>query len=222
MIAFKTSRLKENTSNEQWPEQYTNTILAVGLAGTDLNHRPLRILDFGGGCGVHYFTAHWSFVAPFRWAIVESTAMAQQARAMGTGQFEAFDNIHAGAAWLGQVDLVYISGTIQYVPDPMGSLDAMISLGAPYFALTRFPIWTKPPIVGVQSTTLAENGIGPVPPDVVDRPIKYPVTFLNIEDVKARINRVYRPVFSLPSASAEYQVLGENVRGVTAIFRRVF
>jgi putative methyltransferase (TIGR04325 family) len=219
VITFKTAEMKDGIGM-LWPEQLTNTILAVGIAGANLTQRPLRVLDFGGGCGVHYFAVKSAFVAPLHWAIVESRIMVNNAKAISAGQFEAYDQITAAVSALGCVDLVHASSTIQYVPEPTASLDALIGLGAPYFMLARFPIWTEQPIVGVQTTTLESNGIGPMPPDVSNRTVKYPITFLNIDDVMAKFEKAYRLVLALPSPSSEYKVRGERIAGTTLIFRR--
>ena len=37
------------------PEQAVNSILSVGIAAAEIIERPLTVLDFGGGCGFHYF-----------------------------------------------------------------------------------------------------------------------------------------------------------------------
>ncbi len=220
VMAFKTAKIKDHIGNMMWPEQFTNTILAVGISGADLAQRPLRVLDFGGGCGIHYFAARSAFIAPLHWAVVESRIMADRARTIGAGQFEAYDQITSAASALGRVDLVHASSAIQYVPEPMASLEALIGLRAPYFLLARFPVWAGQPLVGVQESMLANNGIGPMPPDMADRTVKYPITFLNIDDVRIRFEKVYRLILALPSPSAEYQALGEKIAGATLFFRR--
>ncbi|MGO9785522.1 MAG: methyltransferase, TIGR04325 family [Stellaceae bacterium] len=219
VIAFKTDYFAEKIQKSLWPEHAANTIFAVGIAAGDLSARPLRVLDFGGGCGFHYFAAKAAFKTSLRWAVAESPAMAEQARAAAKGRFEIYEDITAAAAALGRVDLVHASSVIQYVPDPLATLDALIALRAPYVMLARLPVWSKDSFVGVQQSSLKDNGIGPMPSEIADRPIRYPITIKNINDIMSRFERDYEMIVSLPSPSSEYKVTGNIIGGVTFIFR---
>jgi hypothetical protein len=48
------------------PEQAINSILAVGIAAAEVTDRPLTVLDFGGGCGFHYFRVVPTIRTPLR------------------------------------------------------------------------------------------------------------------------------------------------------------
>jgi len=219
VIAFKTAYFAAKIQKSLWPEHAANTIFAVGIAAGDLSARPLHVLDFGGGCGFHYLAAKAAFKTSLRWAVVETRAMAKQARATAKGRFEIYEDIKTAAAALGRVDLIHASSAIQYVPDPLATLDALIALRAPYMMLARFPVWSKDPFVGVQESSLKDNGIGPMPPEIADRPIRYPITIKNINVVMSRFERDYEMIVSLPSPSGEYKVDGNIIGGVTFIFR---
>jgi hypothetical protein len=52
VIAYKTARPID--PRHVLPEQAINVLASVGIAAADIHHRPLTVLDFGGGCGVHY------------------------------------------------------------------------------------------------------------------------------------------------------------------------
>ena len=117
-----------------------------------------------------------------------------------------------------RIDLVHASSSIQYVPDPLATLGTLAALKAPTFALARFPLWHQQQIVGIQVSTLAGNGIGPMPPNIADRQIEYPVTFPNFDAVM-RVLGQYEVALAMPSPSSEYQVNGQHVPGVTIIFR---
>jgi hypothetical protein len=55
VIAYKTSLAFD--SRQVAPEQALNSIIALGIRAAKITDRPLRVLDFGGGCGFHYFRA---------------------------------------------------------------------------------------------------------------------------------------------------------------------
>ncbi len=134
---------------------------------------------------------------------------------------ELFPRIHTiddAATALGSVDLFHASGSIQYVPDPTAVLKALVALRPRYILLARLPNWSKETIVGVQISTLSENGIGPMPPNMPDRKIVYPVTFVNIEEILEVLDE-YDVVLSMASPSGSYMIRDQSVSGVSLIFR---
>lgn len=200
------------------PEQAINSMLALGITAAEITERPLTVLDFGGGCGFHYFRVTAAMQSQLRWAIVETPTMAQRAMKLAEGRFEVFTDIAAAAAALGPTHLVHASSAIQYAPDPLETLSALARLQARYFMLARFPVWSRSQLVGVQTSPLAANGIGPMPPDIADRQVRYPVTFTNFDDVM-RIMDPYEIAVALPSPSSNYTVHGQHVQGISMIFR---
>jgi putative methyltransferase (TIGR04325 family) len=200
------------------PEQAVNSIVAVGMAAAEITERPLTVLDFGGGCGFHYFRVTASMRSQLRWVIVETPTMAERALKLAQGQFEVFNNPAAAAAALGRVHLVHASSAIQYVSEPMSTLKALAELRARYFMLARFPVWSGRQTVGVQTSPLAANGIGPMPPGIADREVKYPITFPNFDDV-IRVFGDYEIVMAMQSPSSSYNVRGQHVQGISLFFR---
>jgi len=201
------------------PEQAMNSILAVGIATAEITERPLRVLDFGGGCGFHYFRVKAALRSELQWVIVETGTMAERAAKVAQGQFEVCTDIADAVTALGRIHLVHASSAIQYVPDPLTTLRALAVLQARYFILARFPVWSRTQLVGVQTSPLAANGIGPMPPTIADRQIRYPVTFSNFDDVM-RIMDSYEIAMAMQSPSSNYNVHGQHVQGISLIFRR--
>jgi putative methyltransferase (TIGR04325 family) len=216
VIAYKTALPIED--RQLAPEQAIVSILSLGIVASEIADRPLTVLDFGGGCGFHYFRVASAIRTPLRWAIVETPAMAERAAKLARGRFEVFTDIAAAAEALGHVDLVHASSSIQYVPEPLATLKTLAALRARYFALARFPVWGGAQLVFVQTSTLAANGVGPMPPNIADRKIKYPVTFTNYDEVLRTLGQ-YEPALAIHSPSAVYEIGGQYTQGVTAIFR---
>jgi putative methyltransferase (TIGR04325 family) len=216
VIAYKTALAVD--PRHFAPEQAVNSILAVGITTAEVTERPLTVLDFGGGCGFHYFRVTAALRSQIRWATVETPTMAERATRVAEGRFEVFTDIAEAAAALGLIHLVHASSAIQYVPDPLATLKALAALQAPYFMLARFPVWSRNQLVGVQTSPLAANGIGPMPPTIADRQIRYPITFVNFDDIM-RIMSAYDIAMSMQSPSSNYTVLGQPVQGISLIFR---
>jgi len=200
------------------PEQATNSILSIGIAAAEIAHRPLTVLDFGGGCGFHYFSVVAAVHTLLRWAIVETPTMAERAAKLAQGHFDVFTDVSAAAASLGRVDLVHASSAIQYVPDPLTTLKTLVALRPRYFALLRFPVWVGAQIIGLQESPLSLNGIGPMPPNIADRQVKYPVTFINFDEMM-RTLAGYKIALVTDSPSSTYEIRGQHVRGINFVFR---
>ncbi|HZC56501.1 MAG TPA: methyltransferase, TIGR04325 family [Xanthobacteraceae bacterium] len=216
VIAYKTALAID--PRQLAPEQAINSILAVGISAAETTARPLKVLDFGGGCGFHYFRVTPTIKAPLQWALVETPTMAERAAKVANGRFDVFTTIDKAHTALGHVDLVHASSVIQYVPNPLETLKSLAALRAPHFLLARLPVWGTAQIVGVQTSPLSANGIGPMPPHIADRPITYPVTFVNFDEVM-RILADYEIAMSMPSPSSIYEIRGQRVPGISVIFR---
>jgi hypothetical protein len=64
VIAYKTALPVD--PRQIAPEQAINTIMSVGIAAAEIVNPPLTVLDFGGGCGFHYFRAAQAVRTPLR------------------------------------------------------------------------------------------------------------------------------------------------------------
>jgi putative methyltransferase (TIGR04325 family) len=216
VIAYKTGLAVD--VHQFAPEQAINSVLAVGIAASEVTARPLRVLDFGGGCGFHFFRVTASIRTPLRWAIVETPTMTTRAAKLSQGRFDAVSDIAAGVEALGHVDLVHASSSIQYMPEPLAALQSLAALRPRCLALLRFPWWMGPQTVGLQPSTLAGNGIGPLPPGMADREITYPVTFTNFNDVLRTLSD-FEIALVVPSPSSIYELRGQKILGISVIFR---
>jgi putative methyltransferase (TIGR04325 family) len=118
------------------------------------------VLDFGGGCGLHYKQAFRSLPREAKWAVVETPAMVSRAKALETEQLKFFVDIQSAAAWLGAVDVMHSNGALQYVPDPLKTLDDLCALGAKTMLWQRLKLSDANIEKENQVSRLAENGPG--------------------------------------------------------------
>lgn len=171
------------------------TLIGMGFAQSA---GPLRVLDFGGAGGYHSFIARVTAGADARldWRVVETPAMVRAAARLANDELSFFSSLDdATRTWDSPPDLVFASGVLQYLPDPLEALAALLSLRAPRAFVTRTglsPDGTTRVIV--QHSTLAANGPGPLPAGVADRPVLYPATFVPEAAFEQVIEEQYRIV----------------------------
>ncbi|MCK1741221.1 hypothetical protein IVA80_10150 [Bradyrhizobium sp. 139] len=116
------------------------------------------VLDFGGGAGLHYKMARQQS-PDIRWAVVETPAMVQRAKELGTDRLMFFERIEQAADWLGSVDLVHSNGAIQYVPDALETVRTLCSVRPAKLAWYRVPT-SEANRREVQTSYLSDNGPG--------------------------------------------------------------
>ena len=217
VIAFKTDR--PWSLNEALPEAVLNAITAVAVAAASVTARPLRVIDFGGGCGTHRFAVARALGLNVRWAIVETPAMVEQARKIARGRFSAYSDLRSALTAIGGADLIFASGSVQYTPRPDQTLRDLAGAGARHLVLARFPLWRGATTVGIQRSMLSGNGIGALPEHISDLEVAYPITFIDQSTVHQAFH-LYRETFRTHSSSADYNVAGIYVLGSNIHFVR--
>ena len=115
------------------------------------------VLDFGGGCGLHYKEA-FTYA---KWAVVETPAMAAKASELATDRLKFFTSIREAAAWLGSVDVMHSNGALQYAPDPRSILRELVGLRASVMLWRRLS-FTDRDAKEVQTSNLIDNGPGKI------------------------------------------------------------
>ena len=115
------------------------------------------VLDFGGGCGLHYKQARSPTV---RWAVVESPAMVERASELSTERLQFFTSISDATAWLGPIDLMHSNGALQYTAEPEVTLRQLCALGARTMLWHRVLLSSDVVQREVQTSFLGDNGPG--------------------------------------------------------------
>lgn len=128
------------------------------------------VLDFGGGCGLHYKQANSATV---RWAVVETPAMVERARELSTDRLQFFTDIRDAADWLGPINLMHSDGALQYTHEPEQTLRDLCALGAEKMLWHRL-FFADVRKQEIQSSFLGDNGPGSL--DVREKIVRYPRT----------------------------------------------
>jgi putative methyltransferase (TIGR04325 family) len=126
---------------EPWPEM-------IGVSS---------VLDFGGGCGLHYKQAQ---SPDAKWAVVETPAMIARASELATDNLRFFTSIADAANWLESVDVMYSNSVLQYTPEPRQTLNQLCSLRAKKMLWERLTLSTGSVEREIQASRLSDNGPG--------------------------------------------------------------
>jgi putative methyltransferase (TIGR04325 family) len=177
--------------------------------------RAIRVIDFGGGAGHHYFLARAALGAniDLRWSVVETPAMVASASAQLSDRGLSFHSSMSEAAeHLGNVNLVFSSSALQYTPDPLLVLREILAVRAEHVFITRTALTTvRESIAMVQESRLANNGPGPLPEGFSDREVQYPVTFVGKELFKSTLEAAYTIRFEVEEERAVFRVHGRHI-----------
>ncbi len=174
-----------------YPPNADATLTSVSI----IPGKELRVLDFGGSFGLHYFLAKQCVPKRYRWAVVETRMIAALGAQLANDELRFFTSIETAVAWLGTVDLVHSSGTLQCTPEPKAVLSSLVALRAPCLAVTRVAIALGRECVTIQNFLL--SGTDPVaglPDGVKDRLLKHPRVFMAQHDFTTTVDPLYRIV----------------------------
>ena len=176
----------------------------------------LRVLDFGGAAGTHYFdVVRWRTRAGWpsgrlRWHVCETAAMAAAAGA-ALGDEELSFHHSLEELEKGSYDLVYVSGSLQYVPDAEDTWERLAGLSHRWLVLNRTPFVPAPADLFAVQRVLVPGG----------RPASYPGRFLAEAPWLQRIARTHELIVRWPERGAPtYVQARRDVRYKGMLLRR--
>ncbi len=172
------------------------------------------VIDFGGACGAHYFLAKALFGnrVKLKWHVVETSGMASKGRELESGELRFFDDLNVATAEMGRVDLLYSSGTLQYVPEPYKTLKEFVDCGARCIFLTRLALTSgERELACVQESRFSENGPGPLPNGMVDGVARYPMMVLRKDEVERIVLEKYEIRIHFSEDGGTHRLRGHSV-----------
>jgi putative methyltransferase (TIGR04325 family) len=199
-------------SNQLLSSDAVRILMAIGLARND---NKINVVDFGGGGGNHLTIAKIGFSdsVAFDWNIVETPKFVEKARKFSVPNLRYFDGLKGAVDVLPQIDLLLVSSTLQYCPDPIGMLHQLTMSGAKHLYLTRTPFNSgAETIFSTQASWLSKNGPGPLPAGFQDRQISYPIGYASRSKVEEVLGAKYEIVFKADEGEASaFKVKDEKI-----------
>jgi putative methyltransferase (TIGR04325 family) len=166
--------------------------VCVALCTLAQTNSLIRVIDFGGAAGVHYFTARRLLPENIKldWRIIETPALVAEAKHIGLESeeltFHSSDDLSDHSMGKQPINLVFASSSIHYAPDPYKVLKSLTAMDPDVLMITRTP-FTDKPVVLLQRSLLTDNGAGDYldTNQISNRIITYPVTMLDKEKVES-------------------------------------
>jgi putative methyltransferase (TIGR04325 family) len=194
---------------ENLPELPLDMLRVMPLLSIAARGDRLRVVDFGGACGFHYFMAKAILGSAYslQWFVVETKGMATRARSLEDGQLCFFHNLDEAREAMGKPDVVFSSGTLQYLADPCATLEELTACGARYMLLTRVGLLDgKSTCYGVQVCRYSENGFGPLPESFADGTVRYPLSLVARSSLESVLAKRYRVLVRIAEEKPAYRV----------------
>lgn len=118
----------------------------------------LNVLDFGGAAGQHYFEAlaYLPEHITVRWHVVETEAMVRAASVLATVNLRFFSQI-ADAISGFSPDIVFSSGALQCMENPLRTLQELLHVRAPYLYLSKGELCARPPVRYIVGSSYLEK-----------------------------------------------------------------
>jgi len=176
----------------------------------------VNVLDFGGACGVHYFEVRKGLPASIRlnWVVVETPVMVDYGQELANAELSFEADFSKAVAKMGNVDLLYTSGTIQCVDKPFDYLSLITSSKAKFILFNRLGLALgNKNLILVHESMLSWNGVGPLPEGYKDKWIKYPFQFIRKGEFESIMSQNYKALFDFSELSGIFPVNNEKLEG---------
>jgi putative methyltransferase (TIGR04325 family) len=226
VVVEKTVRYRNELLASKAPLQIdaTSAYTVCSILASIGSSRQIKVLDFGGAAGAHYFLVRSILPSSFElsWIVVETPAMVEKAEALLSNEELHFsDNLDHAANQLGRIDLLHTSGALQCVDSPYEYLRTLVGLSAEFIALNRLGLTRGGhDVITVHQSWLSWNGPGPLPEDFVDAKVAYPFVFMRETTLMNVVQENYRALACFEDASGIFPVNNEPILGMSLLMRR--
>ena len=185
--------------------------------------KSIKVLDFGGACGAHYFEIK-RFIpndVSLKWYVVETAQMVNSAfdRKLNSNELFFLSSVEDIKT---EIDFIHSSGTLQYVHSPYESTNMLININANWIFINRM-IFNENDrdLITVQKSFLSSNGRGMLPKGYTDKIISYPHTTMSFRKFNSTIiNNGNKAEWMFLETSGSYSVKNEKIIGKGMLYVR--
>lgn len=180
--------------------QYSHPLLSALLKVAIEKKGPLNVVDFGGGLGSSYYALrNYCPAVELKWFVVEQPNFVEYGN-----QFLRDDalSFYSDLSSLSEkIDIIVLSGTLQYIDQPYHLLKQILALKAPYFLLDRTWFNEK----ADQDQIVVEH----VPEHIYKS--SYPCWLLSYKKLKEFLDSAYQVIFEFDALEGKFFNNGFNI-----------
>ncbi len=225
VILKKTKRFSDNFNEQTAIISNTNAYSLLSLINPVIESKSnhIKVLDFGGACGAHYFQLRNLLDKRLKlsWIVVETPEMVKQAKVLETDELSFTSDFELAVNKLGEIDLLHTSGTLQCVEKPYEYLTQILQTNAKWILFNRLGLnKLDRDVITIHSSKLSWNGIGDLPEGYTDRWIRYPFNFPSESKFVNKIREHYAITAKFEDKSGMYNVKGEDIIGYGLLCQR--
>lgn len=184
--------------------------ILASLATLKPKNNQLRVIDVGGGAGYHYLIARALLPKNIKlnWQILETPLMAISSQKFSNSELSFVDNI--GLLDKQDIDLLFTSATLQYLPDPINVLKYLVQIDPRVFWITRTPFSeNQQTLFAIQESKLIDNGPGFLQ-KMSEQVVKYPLTIVPIDQVISIISETRNVVAQFSEGDEGFSFSGQR------------
>jgi len=221
-VVSRARRLFEDPSFDATSTLGSSAVLSLLLLGC-VRRRPLHVIDFGGGTGLHGLAARGLLGDPesIRWSVVETPDMVQMLSALRLPGVAFFSSVEAAREAVGEVHVVFCSGTIHYLSNGLDWLGRFAELGPEAICLSRVPLAGSGRTRFLrQNARLCDHGLGPLPHPVPKVRVPHAMALFPRGQVLNAVPRPYHLAIDLADPVERVVFLGRAYPFHHLFFRR--
>ena len=176
--------------------------------------RPLDVLEIGGACGASYFELNQLLPGKIKsWHVVETPSMADVgARLFKDEKLAFYDHLNTAVSQVENLDLLIAQGVLQYLRNPLQTLEFILNLGFAYVYITRTVVGDgiKQPIVAKQVIDISAHGPGPAPKGFGNRKTSQPITIVPSKSISSIITNGHVVLYSFSESKNNTMLIGSK------------
>lgn len=223
-VCENTAQLKNDGSISGYLAKYHTSAYSTLIEIIDkIGKKEVSVLDFGGASGGYYFAVR-SRIDPGRklkWCVAETENMCRHNKRFKNEELDFFDDLEAAKSHMQDIDIVNVSGSIQYTDEPYRFLGAILAGGAKYIIFSRmcFTAGDKD-IITIQKSMLSWHIAGELPAGIKDKEIRCPFTAIRKSEFDAMVRQRYEYEKMFADDSGIIRVNNEPTFGLGLLCKR--
>ena len=145
------------------------------------NKKPLKVLDVGGGSGIHFHVLNnFNEKMEVEWTVLETPEMVKSNTHNDFKKLYFTDDLNSLKEK--NFDVIYMSGLLQYLSDPYSFLKKIFEIKSNQIIITRTPfLLNGEEFYSIQKSFLSEKGPSNfLPEGIINKDLQHPIFFFNL------------------------------------------